>query len=313
MSSKYEVVISEFMDNNAVKKISEKYSVLNDPKLYSAPEKFNQVMSNATALIVRNQTLVDRPLLESSPNLKVIGRLGVGLDNIDVNSCKERNVEVIPATGANSLAVVEYVIAAMLNLSRGVFTSTKSVAAGDWPRSELIGGEIAGKTLGLVGFGSIAQQLASKAISLEMTVIAYDPFVEEDATVWSKVKKVSFETLLESADIISLHMPLTDTTRNMINSQSFSLMKNSVTLINTARGGIIDEIALVEALKSGAIANAAIDVFDSEPLSGELGKKFRDLPNLILTPHIAGVTMESNVRVSDMIAEAIISHLSENG
>jgi (S)-sulfolactate dehydrogenase len=260
-------------------------------------------------LIVRNRTQVRGVLLEAAPRLKVVGRLGVGLDNIDLEACKARGIEVRPATGANDLAVAEYVITAALMLLRRAWFATDRVAAGAWPRMDLIGHELAGKQLGLVGFGAIARLTAAKGAALGMRIAAFDPFVAAGNSAWQGVERCTLEALLASSDVISLHTPLTPQTRRMIDGPALQKMKPGAIVINAARGGVLDEAALVAALKVGRLGGAALDVFDTEPVSEASGALFQGVPNLILTPHIAGVTDESNVRVSSVTAKAVLEVL----
>ena len=248
-------------------------------------------------------------LLEAARRLKVVGRLGVGLDNIDLDACKARGIEVRPATGANDLAVAEYVITAALLLLRRAWFATGRVASGSWPRMDLIGHELAGKRLGLVGFGAIARLTAAKGAALGMSVCAFDPFIPSANPAWAGVERSTLESLLSCADVVSLHTPLTPQTRRMIDGEALARMKSGAILINAARGGIVDEAALVAALQAGHLAGAALDVFETEPVSAGSGALFAGVPNLILTPHIAGVTDESNVRVSAVTARAVLDVL----
>lgn len=305
-----EIVISEFMDAAAVTLLKGRYETHYDPGLVERPpEEFAQLLAGARALIVRNRTQVRGSLIERAARLACIGRLGVGLDNIDVEACRARGIAVFAATGANDLSVAEYVMTAALVLLRGAWMHTAAVAAGQWPRQTLIGRELAGKTLGLVGFGAIAREVARRATAFGMQVAAHDPFVEPTHPAWQLARNVSLDGLLEIADVVSLHVPLTDTTRHMIAAPQLATMKRHAILINAARGGVVDEAAIAKALGEGRLGGAALDVFEREPLSAADGAKFAGLPNLLLTPHIAGVTAESNVRVSDLVANAVLSHL----
>lgn len=304
------IVISEFMDDSAVDRLRSSHAVVYDPKLVDEPDALCEQVADADALIVRNRSQVRGPLLENAFRLKVVGRLGVGLDNIDVTACENKGVLVIPATGANSRAVAEYVIGTAMLLLRRAYLSTDQVASGEWPRIALSGGcEIGGKTLGLIGFGGIGRLTAELAQGLGMTVLAHDPAIAADAPVWKQtgVQARGLNALLAEADVVSLHLPLTDATRNLMNAELLSRMKAGAILINTARGGIVDENALATALREGSLGGAAIDVFDDEPLPST--NAFHKLPNLILTPHIAGVTAESNTRVSQLIAQRVTEAL----
>ncbi|MGN6765838.1 MAG: hydroxyacid dehydrogenase [Rhizobiaceae bacterium] len=304
-----DIVITEFMDEAAVASLKARYDTVSDPALVDQPEKLAMMVSEARALVVRNRTQVRGVLLESAKKLSCVGRLGVGLDNIDMEACKARDVAVYPATGANDLSVAEYVVTAAAMLLRHAYTANEAMLAGKWPRQALAGRELAGKTLGLVGFGSIAREVAWRAQMLGMTVLAYDPYSPADDPAWRLARNVSLDGLLETADVVSLHTPLTDQTRHMIDAGALARMKADAILINAARGGIVDEVALAAALKAGRPGGAALDVFETEPLTAAAGEKFKGIANLVLTPHIAGVTEESNERVSHLIAEKVLVHL----
>jgi (S)-sulfolactate dehydrogenase len=308
-----DIVISEFMDEAAIRDGLAGFDVLYDPKLVEDREAVLRAIPSVRALIVRNRTKVDRAIIERAPKLACIGRLGVGLDNIDLDACKERSVAVYPATGANDVSVAEYVIAAAMMLLRGAYGATGEVIAGAWPRTRLMGREITGKRLGLVGFGAIAQETAKRAAALDMAVIAHDPFVPPEHPAWNqpygRIVRLGFDELIATSDVISAHVPLTGETRNLIGADALQRMKPGAILINAARGGVVDEEAVAVALKSGRLAGAALDVFDEEPLSAERARIFADCPNLILTPHIAGLTQESNVRVSWVTAKNVRRHL----
>lgn len=301
-----QIVISEFMDESAVAQLQAQHDVVFDPTLVDDMPRLLQLAQTADALIVRNRTQVRGELLAALARCKVIGRLGVGLDNIDVSACEARGMQVIPATGANALAVAEYVIGTAMVLLRGVYLSSAAVASGTWPRPALSNGrEISGTCLGLVGFGGIGRLTAKLAQGLGMNVMAHDPMLAADNPVWAEagVQCVSFEDLLSQADVVSLHVPLTPGTANMLSAERIAGMKPGAIVINTSRGGIADERAVAAALRESRLGGAAFDVFESEPLGA--GSAWEGCPNAILTPHVAGVTAESNVRVSTLIAAAV--------
>ena len=306
-----DIVITEFMDEAAVNRLKARHNTLYDPALVDRPDELPGLLSTARALIVRNRTQVRGVLLDAAPRLRCVGRLGVGLDNIDVAACKANGIAVFPATGANDLSVAEYVITTATALLRGAYFSSADVAAGKWPRQKLIGRELAGHTVGLVGFGSIAREVGWRAQALGMSVVAYDPLLDAAHPAWQLARNVSLDGVLALADVVSLHVPLTDATRNMIGAKQLAAMKPGAILINAARGGVVDEAALADALKDGQLGGAALDVFETEPLSADAGAKFSGIANLILTPHIAGVTEESNVRVSELIADLVLAHLEK--
>ena len=305
------ILITEFMDEPAVDALRTSFDVVYDPALVDNGVALHAALADADALIVRNRTQVHGALLAAGTKLRVVGRLGVGLDNIDVDACVRRGIDVIPATGANALAVAEYVIGTAMLLLRGAYHSTPGVGAGKWPRAPLSNGrEMAGKTLGLIGFGGIGRLTASLARALAMRVVGCDAMISPGDPVWgtSGVTALSLDEVLAQSDVISLHVPLTAETQNLIDAKRLSIMKSDAILINTARGGVVDEAALAAALRSGKLGGAALDVFTTEPLPG--GSPLADAPNLILTPHIAGVTRESNERVSGMIADRVAHALT---
>jgi (S)-sulfolactate dehydrogenase len=304
-----EIVISEFMDEAAIHASFAGRNVLYDPKLVDDPARLAAAVHDARALIVRNRTQVRGALLEGAARLEVVGRLGVGLDNIDVPACEARGIAVYPATGANDLSVAEYVITAALMLLRRAWLSTSRVVAGEWPRTDLMGREMDGKRLGLVGYGAIARVTGRMARALGMTVCAYDPLLAADHAAWQDAERLELAALLATSDVVSLHVPLTDRTRNMLDAAAIRGMKRGAILVNAARGGVVDELALCEALRAGQLGGAALDVFEREPVDAAYGARFDGVPNLVLTPHIAGVTDESNVRVSSVTAAAVARHL----
>ncbi|MGH8176760.1 MAG: hydroxyacid dehydrogenase [Steroidobacter sp.] len=301
-----DIVICEFMDENVVRDVFAGRDVIYDARLVDRPDDLQAALSDARALVVRNRTQVRPALLDKAPRLKVVGRLGVGLDNIDMEACKARDIVVHPATGANDLAVAEYVITAALLLLRRAWFMSARVAAGEWPRTDAMGRELAGKRLGLIGFGAIARQTARRASDLGMSICGYDPYLPPDHALWAGAQCVALNELLATSDVISLHVPLTPQTHHMIDARALAAMRSDAILINAARGGVVDESALARALKAGRPGGAALDVFEQEPLDVKVGAVFAGIGNLLLTPHIAGVTEESNVRVSTVTAEAVL-------
>lgn len=300
------ILISEFMDERAVAQLAAKHDVAYAPTLVDDMPALIAQAAQADALIVRNRTQVRGELLAALTRCKVIGRLGVGLDNIDVTACEARGMAVIPATGANALSVAEYVITTSMMLLRGAFTSTAAVANGQWPRGALGNGrETAGKILGIIGFGSIGRTTARLAQGLGMQVIAFDAMLDADTPVFQEtgVKYVGLQELIMQSDVVTLHVPLVDATRGLFDAACIASMKPGAILINTSRGHIVDLPAVAASLRSGHLGGAAIDVFDAEPLAASAD--LQDCPHLLLTPHISGVSAESNERVSFLIAEKV--------
>ena len=304
------IIISEFMGDAAVASLATQFDVVYENDLVDRRDALKAALADADALIVRNRTQVDADLLSAAPQLRVVGRLGVGLDNIDTATCAARNIAVIPATGANALAVAEYVIGSAMLLLRTAYQSSDAVGEGKWPRGPLSNGrEIAGKTLGLIGFGGIGRLTAKLGRGLGMRVIAYDAQVPASSPLWSENGTLcaTLDAVIAEADVLSLHVPLTPHTHNLMDAAQLARMKSDAILINTARGGVVDETAVAAALRAGTLGGAALDVFDVEPLGP--GSPLAACPNLLLTPHVAGVTRESNVRVSTMIADAVANAL----
>lgn len=305
------ILISEFMDAPAVRSLERRFDVEYRPALVDDPAALEAALPRADAWIVRNRTQVRGRLLAAASRLRVVGRLGVGLDNIDTEACGARGIEVIPASGANAVSVAEYVITAALGGLRGAYYSSRAVEAGTWPRQMLSQGrEAAGKTMGIVGLGSIGVLTARKAAAIGMRVIAHDPFLPPGAEAWGHVEGPprTLDELLAESDVVSLHVPLTPETRGLLGRERLARMKRDAVLINTARGGLVDEAALAEMLRAGRLGAAALDVFEKEPLPA--GSALVGAPRLLLTPHIAGVTVESNERVSSLIAERVAEFLS---
>ena len=306
-----DILVTEFMDPRAVESLRAGFDVHYDPDLHQDAAGIASRLVSARALIVRNRTRVDRDLLATGSRLVAVGRLGVGLDNIDLDACAERGVSVHPATGANVIAVAEYVIAAMLIMLRGAYHATDRVLAGEWPRTGLIGREASAKTLGIVGFGAIGRAVAERAAALGVDVAACDPVLAPDDPAWSTpgVRRFGGLTaMLAECDVVTLHVPLTDATRHLIGAEEIAAMKPGACIVNTARGGVLDEAAMGEALVSGRLGAAALDVFEDEPLP--VNSRLAEIPNLYLTPHVAGLTEEANARTGELVARLVRSALA---
>lgn len=300
------VLISEFMDAPAVDALRQRFDVRYAPDLVDQRDAMLRAAGQADALIVRNRSQVDAALLAAAPRLRAVGRLGVGLDNIDLPGCAARGIQVVPATGANARAVAEYVIGTLLALLRGAYGASAAVADGQWPRAALSQGlEAHGRTLGVVGFGGIGQLTARLAAGLGMRVVACDAALPATHPAWAETcaTRLELDDLLAQADAVTLHVPLTAGTRHLLDAARIARMRPGAVLINTSRGGIVDEAALAAALRGGRLGGAALDVFEQEPLPA--GGPLAGAPKLILTPHIAGLTQEANTRVSDMVAAGV--------
>ena len=265
------------------------------------------LLADVDALIVRSETKVTASLMERAPRLAVVGRAGVGVDNIDVPAATERGVYVVNAPLGNIVAAAEHTIALALSLLRKIPEADRSVRAGEWTRSKLIGRELRAKTLGLVGIGRVGSEVARRAAAFEMKVIAFDPFASEAAARAAGAQLVELDELFARADVISLHTPLTEQTRGMINATTLAKMKPNAILVNASRGEVVDPQALADALAKGTIAGAALDVYPSEPLAAD--SPLRGAPRTVLTPHIAGSTSEAQVNVAVDVVKQVLDIL----
>lgn len=265
-----------------------------------------ELIADYDALLIRSETLVSAKVLAAAKNLKIIGRAGIGVDNVDLNAATERGIIVMNTPDANATTTAELAIAHMLSLSRNLPAANQSMRAGKWERSKLMGSEIAHKTLAILGFGTIGRIVASRGHGLGMRVIAHDPFVAPEIFSKYGVEVVDFDSLIRHADYLTLHCPLLEKTRHVIGREQFSVMKKSARLINCARGGLVDEQALFEALHSGSLAGAALDVFEQEPPQGH---PLFELDNVVFTPHLGASTKEAQTAVSVEIARQVTQYL----
>lgn len=275
----------------------------------STSDAFARELPGAHALLVRSATKVTEELLEQAPALRVVGRAGVGVDNIDIPACTRRGVAVFNAPGGNTVSAAELALALMLSAMRRVAVADRSMREGEWARSRFKGAELRGKKLGLIGAGRIGGEVARRARAFDMEVLIYDPYLTEDRVTELRGTGMELDELLREADVVTLHVPLTDTTRGLLDASRLSLMKSTAYLVNASRGGVVDEDALVEALESGGIAGAALDVYASEPLDAD--SPLRGAPNLVLTPHLGASTAEAQERVASEVAEAVRGALLE--
>lgn len=270
-------------------------------------EELKKIINHYDVLIVRGRTKVTKDLIENATNLKLIGRVGVGLDNIDVEAAEKRGIKVINTPQMSTIAVAELTMSLILNLLRKTYYAIESMKKGLWEKKSLYGNELFGKTLGIIGFGRIGKAVAERARAFGMKVIAYDISLDQESLERIGVIGVSsLEELLKSSDIISLHVPLTKDTKHMINSSTIALMRTGAYIINTSRGEIINTKDLLEALKSGKLAGAALDVFENEPPKEPWEKELIQLPNVITTPHIGAQTYEAQIEGAKIMAESII-------
>jgi D-3-phosphoglycerate dehydrogenase len=271
------------------------------------PEQIAEKIGNYQVVVVRSRTKITKDLIQRADKCKIIARVGVGLDNIDQDAAKEKNIRVINAVEGAMNAVAELVIGLMLSLAREIPRADREVRNGNWIKKELMGTELRGKYLGIVGLGNIGKRLGRLAKSFNMNIIGYDVVpIDEEFSKEVGLMKADLGTLLASADYVSLHVPLLDSTKHMINAEKITTMKNTARVINTSRGGVIDEDALYDALKNGNLGGAALDVFEVEPATSN---KLRELPNFISTPHMGAQTKEAQSLAANVIAEKIIQIL----
>jgi len=274
----------------------------------STPE-FREALSVAQGLVVRSATTVTAELLAGAPALRVVGRAGVGVDNIDLEAATERGIAVMNAPAGNTVSAAELTMALILAVVRQVPAADASVRAGKWERSRFKGIELRGKTLGLVGAGRIGGEVAVRCMAFGMKVLAYDPYLTDEGARALRIERGSLDDVLAEADVISLHVPLTDDTRGLIGADALRRMKKSTFLVNVARGGVVDEAALAAALQEGVIAGAALDVYAAEPLDED--SPLLEAPNLVLTPHLGASTSEAQELVSQEISAAVRAALAE--
>ena len=300
------ILITEFMETKSVELLKKKFDVTFDQELSKNHDKLKLLINNFDVLIVRNKTQVNKEILENTSRLKFIGRLGVGLDNIDTEYCKKNNIYVQPATGMNADSVAEFVIHSSLSLLKNIPLMHQETLSGNWPRTSILSRELKGKKLGLLGFGLISKKVSRLAKIFNSDIVAYDPFVDSSIGNEFNTKLVSKKELFESSDIISIHLPLSDSTKNLLNYNAFKQMLKKPVIINSSRGSIINEKDLLRAYDEKLISGFALDVYEVEPVQKEFLNSLKKSTNCILTPHIAGVTEESNTRVSEFIANAIL-------
>ena len=283
------------------------HTVLRQPDAWSDRRQLFELAAGARALIVRNRTPVDRELFAAAPGLEVVGRFGVGLDNIDVPAADECGVVVVAAAGANAVSVAEHTLALALALSRQLTEHDAAVRSGRWQRTP--GSELAGRTWGVLGAGATGRAVARLAASLRMPVRGYDPYADPVAARAAGIELVGLDDLLATADVLSIHLPLTPQTRNLVGTETLARLRPGALLISVGRGEVVDEAALASALRAGQVSGAGLDVRAAEPPPpGPLD----DAPNVIFTPHVAGITRESQRRIASIIADDIAAVLDGN-
>jgi D-3-phosphoglycerate dehydrogenase len=291
-----DILITEEIKGQAVEALKKKFDVHFKPDIWQSPDKLSAIINNYQAVLVRNQTKITREIIEAAPLLKVIGRAGAGLDNIDIGAATNAGKVVAYTPEQNSISVAELAMGMMLSLARKICIADKDTKAGNWDRQRFTGCELYGKTLGIVGLGRIGYRTAMRAKAFGMHIIARDEYANPDATPLSELQAplVTLEELLSKSDFISCHLPLTPLTRNFFDYKKFSMMKSTAFFLNTSRGEVVDEKGLLSALEEKKLAGAALDVRQKEPC---LVDAFSVMDNVILTPHIAAFTREGQNRV----------------
>jgi D-3-phosphoglycerate dehydrogenase len=275
-------------------------------KVGLSKDELERVIGDYDGLAVRSATKVTEKVIAAATRLKVVGRAGIGVDNVDVKAATQKGIIVMNTPFGNSITTAEHAISLMLALARQIPQANASTQAGKWEKSKFLGVEVSGKTLGVIGCGNIGSIVADRAIGLRMKVIAYDPFLSAERAIEIGVEKVELDDLLRRADFITLHTPLTEKTRNILNAQSLAKCKPGVRIINCARGGLVDENALVEAVRSGHVAGAAVDVYETEPAKESV---LFGVPNVICTPHLGASTSEAQENVALQVAEQMSDYL----
>lgn len=301
------ILITEFIWENGIQELENiGYEVDYDQNLSRKKEELLRLLPDYDAVIVRNETKVNEEFLAQAKKTKVIGRLGVGLDNIDLKAARAKNIPVVSARNANATSVAEYVMASILDSARPIQAADQDVKQGNWNKKKFTGTELHGKTVGLIGMGEIAHRVAKRAKAFEMNIVGYDPFIGPFDHMVQEVgaKQVdTLEALLKEVDFVSVHVPLLESTYNLLNKDMFKIMKKEAVIINSARGGIINESDLVEAVEAKEIAGAYLDVIEKEPIQPD--SPISKMKDIHLTPHIAGLTKESQYRTALLIATEV--------
>ncbi len=305
------ILVSDPLSDEGLKIIKEVKEFQVDIKTELKPEELKSIIKDYDALIVRSATKVTKDVIEAASKLKVIGRAGVGLDNVDLSAATQKGIIVMNTPGGNTISTAEHAMSMILSLSRNIPQANASTKKGEWKRSKFMGVELYNKILGIVGFGRIGSEVAKRSQSFGMKILAYDPFLSKEVAEGLGVEIVELKELFERSDYITVHTPLTEETKHIISEEEFKIMKKGVRLINCARGGIIDEAALITAIKEGKVAGAALDVFEKEPVAAD--SELLKLDNVVVTPHLGASTEEAQVNVAIEVAEIVRDALLGKG
>ena len=304
------VLISDSLSKEAIEILEKEKEFKVDVNTKLTPEELKKVIKDYDALLVRSATKVTKDIIGAADRLKIIGRAGVGLDNVDVEAASKKGIIVVNTPGGNTISTAEHTFSMMLALSRNIALADMSMKKGEWERKKFMGVELYGKTLGIVGLGRIGTEVAKRAVSFEMKVLAYDPFLSADKAKDLGIELVDLKRLFSESDYITVHTPLTDETKHIISDKEFGIMKKGVRVLNCARGGIIDEEALVKAIESGKVAGAALDVYENEPPKDS---KLLKMERTVLTPHLGASTEEAQVNVAIDVANTVRDALLNRG
>lgn len=302
---KLSVLVTDAIDRKGLKPLIEHSGIETVFQIKPSPEELEKALLKTHVWLVRSETKVTKDWIEKAPELKLIGRAGVGVDNIDVEAAKLRGITVINAPDANTISACEHAFGLILALSRNIHQADSDIKLGQWQKAKWMGVEIHAKTLGIIGLGRIGREIAKRALSFGMSVVAFDPLVSQEEAKDLGVRLTPLKELLETSDFVTLHTPLLETTHHLINAETLSWMKKGARLINCARGGLVDEGALAQSLTLGYLSGAALDVFEKEPLPQD--SPLRAIPSVLLTPHLGASTHEAQVKVALEIAQKVIA------
>ena len=306
----FKILISDVLSKEAVEILEQEKSFKVDVKTGLSPEELKKIIKNYDALVVRSATKVTKDIIGACGAMRIIGRAGVGLDNVDLAAASKKGIIVVNTPGGNTISTAEHTFSMMLALSRNIAQADLSMKKGEWERKKFMGVELYGKTLGIIGLGRIGTEVARRAISFEMTVLAHDPYLSLERAKQLGVEPVSLEDIFKRSDYITTHTPLTDDTRHLIGEKAIGMMKKTARIINCARGGIVDEEALIKAMESGRIGGAALDVFEKEPPKDP---RILKLDKVLLTPHLGASTEEAQAAVAIDVANTIRDALLDRG
>jgi len=299
----YRILISDSLSKEAVDILEKEKDLKVDVNTKLTPEELKKAIKDYDGLLVRSSTKVTKDVIAAADKLKIVGRAGVGLDNVDVDAASKKGIIVVNTPGGNTISTAEHTFSMMLALSRSIPQADLSMKKGEWERKKFMGVELYGKTLGIVGLGRIGTEVAKRALSFGMKVVAFDPYLSFEKAKALGIESVSPEALFKQADYITVHTPLTDDTKHAISDKQFEMMKKGVRILNCARGGIVDEAALIKAIESGKVAGAALDVYENEPPAKD--SRLLKFDKVILTPHLGASTEEAQVNVAIDVANTV--------